>query len=89
MLTNNKSIYLSNSFDETVLSLLNLIRNDGVTVTPEKEKKITELVQAAESGDSLKSKSIFQKVFDSVSDNVKKIGWQIVSKLIMQQLEQP
>ncbi|ELR64408.1 hypothetical protein C942_02539 [Photobacterium marinum] len=84
-----QQINTSNGSDETVQSLLNLIKDDGVTVTSKKEKEITELVQAAESGDSLKSKNIFQKAFDSVSDNVQKVGWQIVTKLIMQQLEQP
>lgn len=82
-----QQINLSNGNNETVLSLLSLIRDNGVTVTPEKEKEVTELVRAAESGDSLKSKSIFKKTFNSVSSNVQKIGWKIVTKIIMQQLE--
>lgn len=69
--------------------LLELLRQENIPITPQIEKEINQLVEVAEAGDTGNSKNIFSKIFGGIGEKAKTLGWEIVTKLIMQQLQLP
>jgi hypothetical protein len=69
--------------------LLGLLSQENISITPQIETEVNQLVEVAEAGDTGGAKSRFRTIFEGVGEKAKTLGWEIITKLIMQQLQLP